>query len=73
MRVSVSIKQELHGRGGIHQLRRLRIKEPFENTEILIIFRLFGAVNGTSGRTIGRNESLYKYQIEIMRKRETTR
>jgi hypothetical protein len=38
MRVSVNIKQELPGRVGTHQLRRLDIKEPFENTKILRFF-----------------------------------
>jgi hypothetical protein len=35
---------------GTHQLRKLGIKEPFENTEIQRIFRSFATGNGTSGR-----------------------
>jgi hypothetical protein len=53
LRVSVNIKQELPGRVGTHQLRRLGIKEPFENTKILRLFRPFVAVYGTAGRIMG--------------------
>jgi hypothetical protein len=57
MKVNVNIKLELAGRVGTHQLRRLGVEEPFENTENLRIFRSFVAVNETSGRIMARNKS----------------
>jgi hypothetical protein len=50
MRVSVNIKQKVPGKVGTHQLRRLGIKEPFENTKILRFFRSFAAVTGLQAR-----------------------
>jgi hypothetical protein len=53
MRVSVNIKQEVPGKVGTHQLRRVGIKESFENTKIMRFFHSFAAVNGTSGLIMG--------------------
>jgi hypothetical protein len=50
MRVSVIIKQEVPGRVETHQLRRVGIKERFENTKIQRFFLSFVVVNGTSGQ-----------------------
>jgi hypothetical protein len=52
---------------GIHQLRRLGIKEPFENTKFQRFFRSFAAVNGTSGQIMDGNESQCQYQTGIAR------
>jgi hypothetical protein len=67
MRVSFNIKQELPDRVGTHQLRRVGIKEPFENTKILRFFRSFVAVTGTSGRIMDGNEGQCQYQTGIAR------
>jgi hypothetical protein len=61
MKVIINIKQELPGKEGTHQLRRLGIKELFENTEILRLFRSFVAVNETLGRIMDLNENQCLY------------
>jgi hypothetical protein len=67
MRVSVNIKQEVPGKVGTNQLRRVGIKEPFENTKIQSFFRSFVAVTGISGRIMDENESQCQYQTGIAR------
>jgi hypothetical protein len=68
MRVNVFIKQELPSKIDTHQLRRLGIKESFENSRILRMFCSFVAVNGTTGRIMGRNVSQCLYQADVAEK-----